>query len=122
MKIIDPGHDYLLNNLDNTDKSRLRFVKRKGKQYPGNENAYPGTNMQEVMRALIDRCKYVNEQTPCLETESVIMHLQIAMLGLELRAARRHGRRLNFSSSSGIEEREVCEKCGHIGCTGECHS
>lgn len=48
------------------------FVKREGEHFPGNVGHYPGTTMQEVLRVLIDRAKYVNSQIPCLETEMAI--------------------------------------------------
>ena len=120
MKVIDPGHIYLLDRLDSSEKTNLVFVKRQGEKYPGNENAYPGTNMQEVIRALIDRCKYVYKQIPCEETAMVIVHLRRALLDLEMRAAKRHGRAAPSTYTHGIEERPYCSECGHIGCTGEC--
>lgn len=121
MKVLDPGHDFSLDNLDDIGKTRLVFVKRMGEGYPGNESAYPGTNMQEVLRVLINRCEYVNKQKPCDETVSTINHLRQALMHLEIRAARRHGRILDFTAWWGIEHRPYCEKCGHISCGGECH-
>ena len=96
MEVLDPGHDYLLTNLSKgkdiivKHQTRLTFVKREGEMYPGNKGAYEGTNMQEVLRALIDRCYYVNSQIPAGETINAVWHLRQAFLQLELRAARRH--------------------------------
>jgi hypothetical protein len=121
MKVIDSGHYYLLNSLDGGLPVALYFVKREGPGYPGNKGTQPGTNMQEVLRALIERSEYLNRQIPCAETEAVIHHLRSSLLLLELRAARRHGRVLAIHSYEDIETMETCSKCGHIGCGGDCH-
>lgn len=117
MEVVDPGHKYLLNCLDNPTKLRslLTFVKREGPEYPGNENAYPGTTMQEVLRALIDRCLYINAQTPCPETEAAIGLFEAAIVLFETRAARRHGRELNATVEE-IVHGPVCPHCLHVGC------
>jgi len=120
MKVIDSGHIYLLDKLDSLEKTELVFVKRMGEKYPGNENAHPGTNMQEVIRALIDRCKYVNKQIPAKETSYAIKHLRDALIYLEMRAARRHGRAWSGWDNIDPELVPYCSKCGHIGCEGEC--
>lgn len=61
MTVIDPGHEYLMDSLDGEQTNRLVFVKRQGVKYPGNVGAHPGTTMQEVLRALLERLKYVNQ-------------------------------------------------------------
>lgn len=123
MKELDPGHHYALAVLDfgvNATTS-IRFVKRTGPGYPGNADTYPGTNIQEVLRALIARVQYLNRQEACDENEAVIEHLRQSLASLELRAARRHGRRLNTHQILGaIELEPICGKCGHIGCEGNC--
>lgn len=127
MKVLDPGHDYLLTNLSKgkdivvKHQTRLTFVKRIGEMYPGNKSSYEGTNMQEVIRALIDRCEYVYRQIPSERTGQTVTYLRHAMFELEKRAAERHGRELDFNYIWGIECRPTCKKCGHIGCRGECH-
>src|SRR5262252_4553646 len=100
MKVIDPGHLYLLRHLDGVGGELLRFVKRVGPGYPGNNgDTYPGTQIQEVLRALIDRIKYVSAQAErlgdleSLEDNAVCESARRAALYyLEVRAARRHGR------------------------------
>ena len=71
-RVIDPGHVYDLRRLDGPGVERLTFVKREGPRYPGNVGKHPGTTMQEVIRALIDRAEYVNAQIPNAETEAAI--------------------------------------------------
>ena len=77
MKVIDPGHSYLLRSYDGGGPSRLTFVKRcdPPEKYPGNWNAHPGTQIQEVLRALMERCQYINNQIPSEQTEEVEANL-----------------------------------------------
>lgn len=126
MKVIDPGHTYALDVLDgesSTEPEILRFVKREGEGYPGNVGHHPGTNMQEVIRALIDRVKYLNAQIPDWQrNRNVLDHLRQAIYYLEHRAAERHGRPpLEVWQMYSIEHYPTCAKCGHIGCEGVCH-
>lgn len=123
MRVIDKGHFYALRMLDTQfdDKCEyLTFVKREGPGYPGNVGHYPGTTTQEVLRALIDRGRYVNKQIPCPETEAAIHLMETALVLLEMRAARRHGRTLKADYMDGIVYGEVCKECGHVGCIGAC--
>lgn len=127
MKVSDPGHCYLLNNLDvydldpyNAHEQELTFVKREGPGYPGNVGHHPGTNIQEVLRALIDRLRYVNNQIHDNRNLVIIELLQQSIYLLEVRAAARHNRKINFDME-GIELLPTCPKCGHVGhiCEGE---
>lgn len=123
MRVIDPGHVYAVRHLDDPEPkaaSEIVFVKRKGKKYPGNKNAFPGTTLQEVLRAGADRMRYVDNQTPSLYTQDALCHVRLAILALEVRAAKRHERPFP-SSVDEAEFGDVCSKCGHVGCTGQCH-
>lgn len=123
MKVIDPGHVYHLTWLDEPDDDMrgglLTFVKREGEGYPGNVGHHAGTTSQEVLRALIERSEYVNNQIPCAETEAAGELMKAALLLLELRAARRHGRWIEVALEEVVNG-AVCEKCGHSGCGGDC--
>lgn len=124
MNVIDPGHEYLLDSLDGEQENRLVFVKREGKKYPGNVGSHPGTTMQEVLRALVDRAMYVNNQLPCLETTGAIEYMQFAIIILERRAARCHHREKAFSKihlDDVVKGIGKCVLCGHVGCPGSCH-
>lgn len=131
MKVIDPGHEYDLDWLDGTPftdrvpESRLIFVKREGDKYPGNKGHHPGTNIQEVLRVLIDRIEYLNNQNYHETNSHVIQNLRAAIYWLEYRAAERHYRQIDFIAKFGeedcIELAKTCPKCGHIGCSGNCH-
>lgn len=125
MRVIDPGHQYFLSQLDQPETTYaeqiLTFVKREGEGYPGNGSSYPGTTTQEVLRALIDRIKYVDKQIHDERNDQILYHLRGAIFELEMRAAERHGRVLPTFNFYTIEMVPVCEKCGHIGCEGGCH-
>lgn len=131
MKVIDPGHVYRLTWLDLKDPilpqedgsfaDELIFVKREGEGYPGNVGHHPGTTIQEVLRALIDRTFYLHNQIPDPHNIEVIWYLRNALLELEKRAAERHGRDFSFLGQNSIELEPTCPKCLHIGCPGDCH-
>jgi len=129
VKVIDPGHCYELATLDGYGHpERLQFVKRIGPGYPGNEPpARAGTTIQEVVRVLIDRLRYVQRQATALDDfESIaddataISYLRDVLALLEQRAARRHGRDLCASAIARIEQEPVCTRCGHIRCEEDC--
>jgi hypothetical protein len=125
VKIVDPGHKYELASLDGHLHQELTFVKRCDRlhpeRYPGNTNAYPGATLQEVMRALIDRLKYVQNQIPCIENRIIISLLRQSIYLLEARAKNRKRKVLKLTEDEleQIEKFETCKKCGHILCN-EC--
>lgn len=123
MKVIDPGHQYELAHLDGDGVEVLTFVKREGEGYPGNLGSHPGTNIQESIRVLIDRMRYLDRQVPHPRNSEVIGNLRSALIGLECRAAERHFRTFPcIHSGVEIEAMPVCPKCGHIGCEGVCRT
>jgi len=81
MKILEPGHIYELAQLDNPiGPLHLVFVNRE----PG--STHPGTQTQEVIRALIDRTQHCDR---CLRWEGndlIIHHLRIVLALHEARA------------------------------------
>lgn len=121
MRVIDPGHTYMLQMVDAPvpgQEASLSFVKRYGDKYPGNNSRHGGPIMQEVLRALIDRCEYVNNQAYSPETEAAQGLLKAALVLLELRADRIAGRQV--ASVDEYLYHSTCEKCGHVMCGGEC--
>ena len=121
MIIADPGHYYFLDTLDGGKAQVLIFVKREGEGYPGNVGHYPGANVQEVLRACIDRLKYLDNQIPSEYTKGCIELLKETVYNLELRAAGRHHRVVTFDINGAVYG-DTCKKCGHVGCGGECHA
>jgi hypothetical protein len=119
MKILDPGHTYEVDIYDEpgfTSPNVITFMKREGENYPGNKDSYPGTNCQELIRVLIDRLKYLNNQIPCPENKDALQYLRQALLSFEIRAAKRHQlfKGGNWMSMQIIETLPVCHICGHI--------
>lgn len=120
MRVLDPGHDYEVPNYDGEGNQRITFMKREGTNYPFNVGHYKGTNLQEVIRVLIDRVKYLDTQIDCIENKRLIFNLRKSILDLEVRAASRHGWDLDPDKffQSDIENIPTCKTCGHITCKG----
>jgi hypothetical protein len=118
MREIDPGHEYEIDHIDGHSYSRIVFVKREGDLYPGNIGHHEGINCQELIRVLIARLKYLNNQIASINTECSIGLLQGALYELEERAAKRHKRHLSFdfTDKNNIEDKPFCKVCGHIEC------
>lgn len=117
MRVIDPGHTYELLVLDGTEgpftHEHLIFVKRIGDNYPGNKGfKHSGTTTPSVLRCLIDRTVYVNNQKPCIENRIVKALLSVSIWLLEFRAARRDGifywHSVKFACTA-----PMCPHCGH---------
>lgn len=122
MKVLDAGHDYMLYPIDGGEPQRLTFVKREGHNYPGNVGSHSGLLTQEVLRVLIDRCKYMNAQGACAETDIIINALRTALMAFEIRAARCRGSSIQLDQLQDIEGWPICKKCGHIQCDSLRHS
>lgn len=120
MKVIDDGHKYRLDHLDGEGYEILTFVKREGLKYPNNIGSYEGTNIQEVLRALINRIGYLNCQEFDIRNNEIISSLRHSILLLEQRAADKHDRTLINVDLNNIEHQPVCVRCKHIGCSGRC--
>lgn len=118
MIVLDPGHRYELESLDGELRQVLQFVKRcdPPEKYPGNTSAYPGATVQEVLRALLDRLVYVNQQRPCAETEACVHLLRTALMLLEVRASRHHGTVFEAMGLREVEGMRPCPSCGHLRC------
>jgi len=92
--VIDPGHVYSLPNVEHAGRQCLAFIKRSGGTVKY-EHEHPGTNVQSVLRALIDRTKYLDSLVPCVENGDVLYHLRMALLCYEGRAWRRKHDKVN---------------------------
>lgn len=115
MKVLDPGHCYQLLCLDGDYEQILQFVKREGPGYPGNVGTSAGTNLQSVLRACIDRVRYLQQQIPCAENVVIDDLLTRAVHLLEERAAVRHGRSYPHSDIFACSA-PLCPQCGHTDC------
>lgn len=112
MKVLDEGHRFQLDCFDGDLPVILTFVKREGEMFPGNVGSYSGTIMQEVIRALISRTKYVNNQIPHPVNDQVIDKLREVIWLLESRAFERHDKEFDLTPKS-IEELST-NKHGHL--------
>lgn len=79
MKILTPGHEYLLSNIktDNRDENAntLKFYNEKCVD----KDEIVGTSNQEVLRALIDRVNYLDNELPHSFNKEIIFHLRKAL-------------------------------------------
>lgn len=80
MRVVVPGHLYELDHLDGGRKQRLQFVDR------GHGRDQEGTVNQEVIRALIDRVKFLDSEKPWPLNEQILRHLRMALTLHEARA------------------------------------
>lgn len=95
MKETDPGHSYLFDNYPAREslgevnhKQIIHFRKRIGADYPGNNGTpYYGTSTQELLRVIIARSKYVNNQEFHQANINLIRNARESLLDLEKRAA-----------------------------------
>lgn len=100
MKIIEPGHIYDLNWLDMKKEGEEKIFKTK--ENPGtlltsllvfvNREAgteHPGTQTQEVLRALIDRTMHCDNCLRWEGNDQIIYHLRMALVLHEARALER---------------------------------
>lgn len=114
MIINDAGHSYTLDCLDEYYyHQHLQFVKRVGDKYPGNAFSSAGTTSQEVLRALIDRAYYVNNQLPSWYTRLGAILMKLTIWLFECRAAKIHGRGIPDMNEAVYGA--TCWKCGHVG-------
>lgn len=119
MKVIDTGHKYELLTLDGDLVQTLTFVKRfdaeHPEKFPGNINAYPGTTIQSVVRALVDRITYLQNQIPHKNNPAIKQRLLEILWLLEDRVAERHGRDFDYRVED-MDQLPMCKHCGHVVC------
>ena len=99
MKIIEPGHVYELSQMDLPDAGPcplvvLTFVNRE------EGHKHPGTQTQEVLRALIDRTMHCDNCLPWDGNAKIIHHLRMALALHEARALERKTEKQYISPES----------------------
>lgn len=105
MKVIDKGHKYVLDdNKTPTQTTTITFYKDE----EINGYGYNSTTNQEVLRAVIDRVKFLDEQEPHLANKNIIRYLRWAIVLHE----QRHLERL-VDRNEAIELIPV-KKSGHF--------
>lgn len=89
MEIIDDGHIYQLDNVGtDTGTQIIKFRKRSGGAIQYHEE-WDGLSTQEVLRSIIKRTIYLNNIIECMESDTSIWHLRMALWEYEARAWRR---------------------------------
>jgi hypothetical protein len=117
MKVVDPGHEYLLDGVGvDNNSQRIIFVKNEGDKYPGNVGWHGGVITQELLRVCIDRTKYLNNQGSCMETEMALSAMRQALAWYEVRASRCRGTYIEGDHIDILDKAEVCSVCGHNQC------
>lgn len=90
MKVIEEGHEYMLENFHRCPSYELglcwnlKFVKM-----DENGNYYDGTTNEEVLAMMIHRMKFLNAKLPCREASLAITKLEEALMWLNYRTANR---------------------------------
>lgn len=94
MRVLEPGHKYECAHLNVDSNETLTFIRRNSDAIT-HASEHPGTTTQEVLRALIDRTKFVDDVLPCEETALALDALREALFFFEARAFRRKRAKLN---------------------------
>lgn len=116
VEIVDTGHAYRLPSFDGQALQTLIFMKREGDGYSGNVGHYPGTNLQSVLRACLDRVIYLQGQIPHENNIAIVCHIKHCLRELEQRAAERHGYNVNAITLDLASFGAMCVVCGHVVC------
>lgn len=88
MKIITPGHLYMLANFENKDVNEqfLQFIHKEVEEDTTEFiTISDGTTNEEVIEVLIDRLNYLFEKFPSKETACAITKLEEALMWLNKR-------------------------------------
>ena len=103
MKVLEPGHIYELKTNKGNGIQHVVFINT----HPGQE--HDGIISQEMIRVLIDRLKFKDADTPCIENKDLIYHARMMLLGYEARAWRRKMAKLNGTDEThdNFKERDV---------------
>jgi hypothetical protein len=110
MLVVEKGHIYEVDNIDLEDGGErtqtITFVRRIPEA-----KAHEGTLMQELLRVLINRIHFLNEQVPHESNVRVVRNLRECLVLMEARAAQRKIEALVYP-----EQEPACQTCGHIFC------
>ncbi len=87
MQVVDPGHRYLLDNLETGGTTPLQFFKDPALH---DGDGAVGPSCQEVIRAIIDRVQALDAERPWAGNADIIFHARMMIAGFEARALIRH--------------------------------
>lgn len=95
MKIIKPGHTYLLKNFENKETQAIQFIQKAPiKGTIDLEVVQEGTTNEEVLVMLIDRMKFLQGVMTSRENTHVISLLEKALMWLNKRTDDRKKRKV----------------------------
>ena len=96
MKILIPGHLYILANFENPDSpgQTLQFIHKAPASNPAAQpgelqTVADGTTNEEVIKVLVDRLQFLYDKFPSDETACACDHLKEALYALQSRTYER---------------------------------
>jgi len=93
MKILVPGHRYVLDNFEDKQVAgqQLQFIHKEPIEQgnPKMTTISDGTTNEEVLAVLIDRMQFLQDRFPCRENAIVITNLEESLMWLNKRTADR---------------------------------
>ena len=93
MKVIIPGHRYLLGPAGGFQQTLAFIMKTPQKDVPASvyalETVQDGTTTEEVLKVLIDRTNHLNKAVPCRENSLAVTKMEEALLWLNERTRKR---------------------------------
>lgn len=95
MKIVERGHVYQLDHLDNSGSQTVTFIKKEidpENSEGAMRTAIEGTTNEEVLYMLLDRLEYLNEKFENHHNVNAIHHIKEALNELNMRTAERLNR------------------------------
>lgn len=111
MRVIEAGHVYEMFNVDGDGIQTVRFVRRRGEDARLLDARHAGVLGQELLRVLVDRTLYLNDEDPCNEDVEIVQKLRDCLRLYESRAARRTIEKLSMP-----EKADACPVCHHLLC------
>ena len=89
MQVLDPGHAYNLEKVEDEEYGiGIRFIKKE-EQDGELVTVKDGTTNEEVLRMMLHRMEYLQDKMPCPENEQAIGGLTMALSALERRTRAR---------------------------------
>ena len=95
MKVLTPGHKYLLENFENKEAFQtIQFIEKAPIEGGAGklETINDGTTNEELLKVLIDRMNSMQAKFPCRENAIATTHFETGLLWLEKRTADRKAR------------------------------
>lgn len=103
MRIINPGHVYAVEELENKGEQVITFIQKKEAAEGAGEQklvtVQDGTTNEELLKVLIDRMNFLQAKAPCRENAIVITNLEESLMWLEKRTAGRVARGVEGTSA-----------------------